>query len=100
MPLEVQATILRLLQESEVVPVGSDTATKVDTRFICATHQDLDSLIETGEFRGDYLLAKGCRLRIPDLRERPEDLGLLIARFLKRFGAEHKTLLLLLTVRL
>ena len=92
MPLEVQATILRLLQESEVVPVGSDTATKVDTRFICATHQDLDSLIETGEFRGDlFARLKGCRLRIPDLRERPEDLGLLIARFLKRFGAEHKT---------
>lgn len=92
MPLEVQATILRLLQESEVVPVGSDVATKVDTRFICATHQDLDSLIDSGEFRADlFARLKGCRLRIPDLYERPEDLGLLIARFLKRFGAEDKT---------
>ncbi|MEE2900884.1 MAG: sigma 54-interacting transcriptional regulator [Myxococcota bacterium] len=92
MPLEVQATILRLLQESEVVPVGSDKASKVDVRFICATHQDLDSLIETGEFRGDlFARLKGCRLRIPDLRERPEDLGLLIARFLRRFGAEEKS---------
>ena len=92
MPLEVQATILRLLQESEVVPVGSDKASKVDVRFICATHQDLDALIDTGEFRGDlFARLKGCRLRIPDLRERPEDLGLLIARFLRRFGAEDKT---------
>ena len=92
MPLEVQATILRLLQESEVVPVGSDTPSKVDVRFICATHQDLDALIESGEFRGDlFARLKGCRLRIPDLHERPEDLGLLIARFLRRFGVEYKT---------
>ena len=75
-----------------MVPVGSDVATKVDTRFICATHQDLDSLIDSGEFRADlFARLKGCRLRIPDLYERPEDLGLLIARFLKRFGAEDKT---------
>ena len=92
MPLDVQTSILRLLQESEVVPVGGDRATKVDTRFLCATHQDLEHLIEQGQFRGDlYARLKGCRLDIPDLADRNEDIGLLIARFLKRFGAEDKT---------
>jgi len=92
MPVEVQTSILRLLQESEIVPVGGDFATKVDTRFICATHQNLEDLIDGGRFRGDlYARLKGCRLEIPRLEQRNEDIGLLIARFLKRFGAESKT---------
>jgi DNA-binding NtrC family response regulator len=92
MPVEVQTSILRLLQESEITPVGGDRAIKVDARFICATHQDLEGLIESGRFRGDlYARLKGCRLHLPDLADRSEDIGILIARFLKRFAAEAIT---------
>ncbi len=89
MPLEVQVSLLRVLQESEVVPVGGDTPVSVDARFVCATHQDLGEMVESGRFRSDlFARLKGCMLRIPALSERPEDIGLLVQRFLQRFGAE------------
>ena len=89
MPLEVQVSLLRVLQESEVVPVGGDMPVKVDARFVCATHQSLDDMVQSGRFRSDlFARLKGCMLRIPPLSERPEDIGLLVSRFLKRFGAE------------
>ncbi len=86
MPLEVQVSLLRVLQESEVIPVGGDSPVKVDVRFICATHQDLKNLVAKGDFRADlYARLKGTVLEIPPLRERAEDIGLLVARFLQRF---------------
>lgn len=92
MPLEVQVSLLRVLQESEVVPVGGDAPVKVDVRFICATHQDLDEMVESGRFRSDlYARLKGTSLEIPTLEERVDDMGLLIARFLARFDADDLT---------
>ena len=89
MPFEVQAALLRMLQESEIVPVGGDRPIKVDVRIVCATHQDLEAMVEAGTFRSDlYGRLKGCRLELPTLAERPEDIGVLIGRFLRRYGAE------------
>jgi DNA-binding NtrC family response regulator len=87
LPASSQAALLRVLQNSEVTPVGSSTALKVDVRIISATHQPLEQLIESGNFRRD-LLARlaGFEIVLPPLRERREDLGLLIASILARHG--------------
>ena len=88
MPLEVQVTLLRVLQESEVLPVGGDRPVPVDVRFICATHQNLEDLVTQGRFRSDLQARlQGMTVSIPPLRARREDIGLLIARFLRRCAA-------------
>jgi transcriptional regulator with AAA-type ATPase domain len=90
MPPEVQVSLLRVLQEGEVVPVGGDAPVKVDVRFVCATHQDLKALVQRGDFRADlFARLKGATLEIPPLDERPEDVGLLISTFLSRFDGRH-----------
>lgn len=89
MPAEVQVSLLRMIQESEVLPVGGDRPVKIDVRLVCATHQDLRRLVEEGTFRADlYARLDGCVLSLPGLADRAEDLGLLIAGFLRRFGGE------------
>jgi hypothetical protein len=87
LPLASQAAFLRVLQEREVVPVGSARPVKVDVRLVSATHRDLDALVADGRFRAD-LLARitGYRLELPPLRERREDLGLLIGALLPRLA--------------
>ncbi len=79
-----QAALLRVLQEREVRPVGA-AATPVDVRFVAATHRDLEDAVEWGDFRAD-LLARldGLRVALPPLRERREDLGLLVRALLAR----------------
>lgn len=90
MPSEVQVSLLRMIQESEVLPVGGDRPVKVDVRLVCATHRDLDQLVEDGTFRSDlYARLNGCLLSIPSLSDRIEDLGTLVAEFLRRFGGER-----------
>jgi DNA-binding NtrC family response regulator len=83
LPLPQQAALLRVVQEKEVVPVGETRPRKVDVRFVCATHRDLDALVRQERFRAD-LLARlaGVRIAIPPLRERIEDLGILVAGIL------------------
>jgi DNA-binding NtrC family response regulator len=84
LPLAAQAALLRVLQEREVVPVGSARPIPIDARVIAATHRDLDTLIEGDRFRGDLLSRlDGYRMRIPPLSERLEDLGLLVAEVLR-----------------
>jgi DNA-binding NtrC family response regulator len=91
-PIEVQVALLRLLQESEVLPVGGTSPLKVDVRFICATHRDLGAMVKAGEFRQDlYGRIKGCTLEAPPLEDRTEDIGLLIGRFLQRYSGEEMT---------
>ncbi|MBI4814641.1 MAG: sigma 54-interacting transcriptional regulator [Deltaproteobacteria bacterium] len=92
MPLEVQAALLRVLQEGEVVPVGGEQAVRVDVRVVAATHRDLDELVRDGKFRAD-LLARlaGARIRLPSLVDRIEDVGILAATFLERLGAATAT---------
>jgi DNA-binding NtrC family response regulator len=80
-PLPAQASLLRVLQEREVTPVGAVRAVVVDARVISATHQPLASRVEGGAFRADLLARlRGFSFTIPPLRDRRLDLGELIAR--------------------
>jgi DNA-binding NtrC family response regulator len=85
LPLPAQASLLRVLQEHEIIPVGATRAIKVDLRVVAATHRDLDAMVSKNEFRRD-LLARlaGFEMQLPTLKERKEDLGLLIGSLLKR----------------
>jgi transcriptional regulator of acetoin/glycerol metabolism len=85
LPLPAQGALLRVLQESEVLPVGGTRPVPVDFRLIVATHRDLEQMAAQGAFRHD-LLARlgGFTVRLPPLRERREDLGALIAALLLR----------------
>jgi DNA-binding NtrC family response regulator len=88
LPLASQAAFLRVLQEREVVPVGGTRPMGVDIRLIAASHRDLDHLIVESKFRGDlFARISGLRVQLPPLRERREDLGLLIAALLERAPA-------------
>jgi len=87
LPLSAQSALLRVLQEEEVVAVGSTRPVKVDLRVVAATHRDVDALVAGQVFRAD-LLARldGLRLSLPPLRERREDLGLLIGALLRKLA--------------
>ncbi len=85
LPAASQAALLRTLQSGEVVPVGGTRPTHVDLRVIAATHRELDQLVEADAFRRDlYARLAGFVFRIPPLRERLEDFGLLTAALLAR----------------
>ncbi|QDE68866.1 MULTISPECIES: sigma-54-dependent transcriptional regulator [Myxococcus] len=82
----LQARLLRVLQEGEVRPVGEDRPVTVDVRIIAATHRDLRRLALEGAFREDlYYRLNVVQLRVPALRERPEDIPVLARVFLDRF---------------
>jgi DNA-binding NtrC family response regulator len=91
LPASSQAALLRVLQEREVMPVGAARPVSVDLRVVCATHRNLDAMVETGDFRRDlFARLNGFRMRLPPLRERRSDLGLLISVLLARIvGSEH-----------
>jgi len=88
-PLPLQVKLLRFLQERTIERIGGRRSIEVDTRIVCATHQDLDAMIAEGRFREDlfYRLAEMV-VRIPSLAERPGDATLLAKVFLKRFAKE------------
>jgi two-component system, NtrC family, response regulator HydG len=95
--LQVQASLLRVLQEREVRPVGEEHATPVDTRIVAATHRDLVAEVEAGRFRQDLLYRLNVvNIHIPPLRERPADIAPLAhhfcAQFTKRFGLADRRL--------
>jgi MoxR-like ATPase len=80
-----QAALLRVLQEREVMALGDTRAVKVDVRFCAATHRDLEDMVARGTFRDDlYARLLGFELELPALRERREDLGLLVRTLLAR----------------
>jgi DNA-binding NtrC family response regulator len=87
LPTGSQAALLRVLQEGEVTPLGIDRAVKVDLRIVTATHKSLDAEVAANRFRAD-LRARvlGVQLALPPLRERREDLGLLIVTLLERIA--------------
>ena len=88
-PLPLQVKLLRFLQERQIERIGGRKAIDVDTRIVCATHQDLEAMIADGRFREDlfYRLAEVV-VKIPSLAERPGDATLLAKAFLKRFAKE------------
>jgi DNA-binding NtrC family response regulator len=97
MPLETQAKILRALQEREVERVGGNRTIKVDVRVLAATNQDLEARVKSGAFREDlYYRLAVVGIALPALRERPEDVPLLIEHFLaatcERLRRERRTL--------
>jgi transcriptional regulator with GAF, ATPase, and Fis domain len=90
LPPEAQAAFLRVLQEGEVMPVGATRPVKVDIRLLAATHRDLEALGRDNQFRADLLARiSGLTLTLPPLRERREDLGLLIGLLLRRHFASR-----------
>lgn len=91
MSLEAQAKLLRVLQEGSFMRVGESASRSVDVRFIAATHRDLTKMISTDQFRGDlYARLNGFAIQLPALRERREDIGILIAHFLSSLGHEDQ----------
>ena len=89
MPLEMQAKLLRLLQERSYTPLGSTKQKPARCRFVFATNRDLEERVGNGEFRSDlYYRINVFRVHLPPLRERPEDITLLATHFAERFGEE------------
>ena len=86
-PIEVQPKLLRALQEREFERLGSTRTKKVDVRLVAATNRDLEGMIESREFRRDlYYRLNVFPIRIPPLRERPEDIPLLVRYFAQKYG--------------
>ena len=89
MPSELQTRLLRVLSDNEFYPVGSHTSLKTNVRIIAATHQNLESLVEQGVFREDlFHRLNVIRIHLPPLRERQQDIPLLMHYFLNRVAIE------------
>jgi formate hydrogenlyase transcriptional activator len=86
-PIEIQPKLLRALQEREFEKLGSNRTKKVDVRLVAATNRDLENMMENREFRSDlYYRLNVFPIRIPPLRERPEDIPLLVRYFTQKYG--------------
>ena len=89
MPPSLQVKLLRVLQEREVIPVGATESIPVDVRIVAATNRDLEEEIRRGNFRSDlFYRLNVIALNLPPLRDRRDDLILLIENFLQQMGAE------------
>ncbi|HEY5373132.1 MAG TPA: sigma 54-interacting transcriptional regulator [Polyangiaceae bacterium] len=90
-PLKMQAGLLRVLQERKVRPVGGSREEDIDVRMLFATNRDLSQMVAEGKFREDlYYRIHVVEVRVPALRERPEDIPQLVDHFLGLFAARYK----------
>ena len=91
MPSFLQTKLLRVLQEREYRPIGSDRVVRVDFRLICATNIDLDTALKEGRLREDlYFRINTITFRVPPLRERTEDIPLLCEHFLEKYRTRYQ----------
>lgn len=91
-PLDIQTKLLQVIQEKKVRAIGMVEDIPVDFRIICATNRNLTQMVETNEFRLDlYYRINAIEIKVPPLRERPDDIPMLAAHFLKRYNEKHNT---------
>jgi transcriptional regulator with PAS, ATPase and Fis domain len=92
MPVEVQVKLLRVLQDGRFERLGSERAVFSDFRLVCATHRDLIGMISLGQFRMDlFYRISTVTLRVPSLRERLDDIPILVDSFLRQFARRNGT---------
>jgi two-component system response regulator HydG len=90
LPVELQAKLLRAIQEREIKPLGSNERTRLEARIIAATNQDVDAAIQRGSLRKDlYFRLNVVSIKLPPLRERKSDIAALVRHFIARHGGKE-----------
>ncbi len=93
MPTDLQARLLRALQEKEIKPVGSTERRRIDVRIVAATNRDLETAIRSGTFRQDlYFRLNVVQIKLPPLRDRKSDIPLLVTAFLAKYSQKDEPL--------
>ena len=91
LPIDLQAKLLRALQEKEIRPVGSTERVSISTRVIAATNRDLEAAVRQGTFRQDlFFRLNVVQIKLPPLLERKSDIPLLVSSFLEKFSEENR----------
>lgn len=92
LPLDMQVKLLRVLQEKEICRIGGNSSIKVNIRVVAATNSDLEDMVKKGLFREDlYYRLNVVKLSVPPLRERIEDIPILVENFMQEYAAKYQT---------